>query len=327
MAPLLARPGQLCVIDITVPEPRVDLDTWRLSVDGDVPTPLSLTLPELLRLPLEERDLMMVCVHNPVGGPRTGCARWTGISLDDLLERAGAASDDGWLVAEAVDGYRNVLPLATARGHGFLAVGMAGQPLPREHGSPARLLIPGRHGQDGNLKWLRRLTVTSAPPPSYWGERGWQDGTYPVHPASRIDVPGQHQRIRPGAVTVRGYAWAPTVGVDTVQIQIDDGPWQDAVLGIDLGPDAWRPWHAAWQATPGQHELRVRCRTSAGQWQDETDTTPYPHGVRGIHAVTVHVGGGPAAPAVARLTTEAVRRLDWAGRSVAAWRRTGAPFR
>jgi DMSO/TMAO reductase YedYZ molybdopterin-dependent catalytic subunit len=60
-------------------------------------------------------------------------------------------------------GYTNVLPLETARAHGSLAVGMTGQPLPREHGSPARLLISGRHGQDGNLKWLRRLTVTNAP--------------------------------------------------------------------------------------------------------------------------------------------------------------------
>ncbi|WP_248963814.1 molybdopterin-dependent oxidoreductase [Sphaerisporangium perillae] len=327
LAPLLAAPGQLCVIDITVPEPRVDLDTWRLTVDGDVPTPLSLTLRELLQLPLEERDLMMICVHNTVGGSRMGCARWTGVGVGALLDRAGVAGDDAWLVAEAVDGYRNVLPIETARRRGFLAVGMAGQPLPREHGSPARLLIPGRHGQDGNVKWLRRLTVTAIPPPSYWGARGWRDGTYPVHPASRIDVPAQHQRVDPGTVTVRGYAWAPTVSVDAVQVQADGGPWQDAVLGIDLGPDAWRPWHATWHATPGRHELRVRCRTSAGQWQDEACATPYPHGVRGVHAVTVHVGGGPAAPAAQRLATEVATRVTWAARSVAAWRHTDDPVR
>ncbi|WP_456598876.1 molybdopterin-dependent oxidoreductase [Blastococcus sp. SYSU DS0616] len=320
VAPLLAEPGELVVIDVTVPEPRTDLGTWRLEVDGEVERPLSLTLRELLALPLEERDLLVICVHNPVGGDRMGCARWTGFGLADLLERAGVTDDDGWLVAEAVDGYANVLPLAVARRHGFLAVGMAGQPLPREHGSPARLLVSGRHGQDGNLKWLRRLTVTATPPPSYWGSRGWTDGTYPVHPASRIDAPGPHAHIQPGEVTIRGYVWAPPIGVDRVQLQIDGGPWTEATLGVDLGPDAWRPWAARWAATPGTHRLRVRCRTTTGQWQEEETTTPFPHGVRGLHAITVHVGGSPAGPALRRLVGLGVTRTSWAVRSVAAWR-------
>jgi DMSO/TMAO reductase YedYZ molybdopterin-dependent catalytic subunit len=319
-APLLAQPGEFVVIDVTVPEPRIDLDTWRLEVDGDVDKCLSLPLPELLALPLEERDLLMICVHNPVGGTRMGCARWTGIGLAELLEQAGAPGDDGWLIAEAVDGYTNVLPLQVARAHGFLAVGMAGQPLPREHGSPARLLVSGRHGQDGNLKWLRRLTVTDTPPLSYWGRRGWTDGTYPIHPAARIDTPGAHAHLEPGEVTVRGYAWAPPVGVDRVQLQVDGGPWTDAALGVDLGPDAWRPWTARWAATPGRHQLRVRCRATTGQWQDEDTATPYPHGVRGIHAVPVHVGGSAAGPALRRLVGEGVTRASWAVHSVAAWR-------
>jgi DMSO/TMAO reductase YedYZ molybdopterin-dependent catalytic subunit len=310
MAPLLSRPGELAVIDITVPEPRIDLDGWRLTIDGDVPTPLTLSLREVLTLPLEERDLLLICVHNPVGGPRMGCARWTGIALADLLDRAGITGDDGWLIAESVDGYTNVLPVGVARRHGFLAVGMAGQPLPREHGSPARLLVSGRHGQDGNLKWLRRLTVTATPPLSYWGRRGWHDGTYPVHPTARIDIPATHTRIEPGEVTVAGYAWAPPVGVDTVQVSVDGDPWTGATLGVDLGPDAWRPWTARWSATRGRHQLRVRCRTTTGQWQEErATTTPFPHGVSGIHTVTVHVGGGPVVPAVLRLGS--VRLPPW----------------
>ncbi|MFC4786314.1 molybdopterin-dependent oxidoreductase [Nocardioides sp. MAHUQ-72] len=321
--PLLLRPGDFPVIDITVPEPRIDPDVWRLEVggrDGEVHAPLTLTLRDLLAMPLTERDLLMVCVHNPVGGRRMGCARWTGIPLADLFERAGVLGDDGWLLVEAVDGYTNVLPLADARAHAFLALGMAGEPLPREHGSPARLLVPGRTGQDGNTKWVRKLTVTTTPPLSYWGRRGWLDGTYPVHPAARIDAPGRHARIESGMVTARGYAWAPPIGVDAVQLQVDDGPWVDADLGIDLGPDAWRPWSAEWRATPGRHELRVRCRTTTGQWQSDTSATPYPHGVRGLHAVALHVDGGPTGPSIRRLASETATRLTWAARSVAAWR-------
>ncbi|SNR88253.1 DMSO/TMAO reductase YedYZ, molybdopterin-dependent catalytic subunit [Geodermatophilus saharensis] len=319
LAPLLAEPGELPVIDVTVPEPRVDVDAWRLVVDGEVAEVLALSLHELLALPLDERDLLMVCVHNPVGGRRMGCARWTGLGVGELLDRAGHTGEDGWVVAEAVDGYTNVLPLDVAR-RAFLAVGMAGRPLPREHGSPARLLVPGRHGQDGNLKWLRRITVTAQPPPSYWGRRGWRDGTYPVHPASRIDAPADHSRVEAGRTTVRGYAWAPTVGVDRVQLRVDDGPWTDAALGVDLGPDAWRPWSAPWEATRGRHRLTVRCRTTDGRWQDETTSTPYPHGVHGAHGIGVQVGGNPATSAVRSLAGQAATRMGWATRSTAAWR-------
>jgi len=124
---------------------------------------------------------------------------------------------------------------------------------------------------------------------------------------------------RAGAVVVRGCAWAPPIGVDAVQLQVDDRPWTDAELGQDLGPDAWRPWSASWEATPGAHRLRVRCRIPAGQWQDEESATPYPHGVRGTHAITVHVGGDPLTAACRRLAATAGTRLGWAARSVAAW--------
>jgi hypothetical protein len=120
-----------------------------------------------------------------------------------------------------------------------------------------------------------------------------------VHPASRIDTPDAHERVEPGQVIVSGYAWAPPVGIDAVQLQVDGGPWT---------------------AAPGRHHLRVRCRTTAGTWQEETSTTPYPHGVRGVHARTVHVGGGVAGPVIRRLVCAVGIRAGWAGRSVAAWR-------
>ena len=145
-----------------------------------------------------------------------------------------------------------------------------------------------------------------------------------AQPLAPIGPPSTNSHLEPGEVTVRGYAWAPPVGVDRVQLQIDGGPWTDAALGIDLGPDARRPWTASWTATPGRHELRVRCRTAAGQWQEEATATPFPHGVRGIHVLPVHVGGHPAGSATRRLTDAAVIRASWAVRSVAAWRRPTA---
>ncbi|MGN6686723.1 MAG: molybdopterin-dependent oxidoreductase [Actinomycetales bacterium] len=319
VTPLLAEPDEFPVIDITVPEPRVDLTTWRLQLDG-AESGGSWSLRELLDLPLEERDLLLLCVHNPVGGSRMACARWTGIGLDALLTAAGVTRSHGWLVAEAVDGYTNVLPMADARAHGFLAFGIAGRPLPRGLGSPARLLVSGRHGQDGNLKWLRRLTVTDDPPLSYWRRRGWSSGDYPVRPGSRIDLPTSHAAVRPGPVTLRGYAWAPPVGVGEVQVRAD-GRWETAELGVDLGPHAWRPWSLTLDLPEGRQEIQVRCRALDGQWQSADAQPPFPHGPGGLHTVTLDVSGQdvPVRAAVHRLTDAVRSRADWTASSLKAW--------
>src|SRR4051794_30974941 len=91
-----------------------------------------------------------------------------------------------------------------------------------------------RHGQDGNIKRLRWLTVAATRPCPMWGKRGWADGTYPLlgFPQRRTQRPLLN---RTGTRSPSGYAWAPTVGLGTVRLQVDGGPRIDADLGSDLG--------------------------------------------------------------------------------------------
>ncbi len=146
-------------IDTALVIPRVSADGWKLTIDGDVERPYSLTFDELLRMPLIERDITLTCVSNEVGGPYVGGARWLGVRTKDLLERAGITP-----------GRRpDLQPLH--RGHDHLHPGAGPDRRPRGarrrrderraaarpmHGFPARLVTPGLYGFVGATKWLTR---------------------------------------------------------------------------------------------------------------------------------------------------------------------------
>ena len=335
LAPLITPPENLYKVDVTFPAPRVDPLRWRLCVDGDVDEPLELTLPELLSMDTAETDALLVCVHNPVGGHRMGNGRWTVVPLDALLDRAGLPDDlaadpaGAELVARAVDGFTVSMPLTEALDRALIAVGLGGRPLPFGNGFPARLLVPGRYGYAGNVKWLAGLEVRRTPAhggpsvPGYWTSRRWPANGGGVGASSRIDVPHAGARLSPGPVTVAGYAWAPPAGVRGVEVSVDDGPWQEARLADELSPLSWRAWTFRWDAAPGSHVLRVRCAGVGGD-QDERDAAPYPDGPTGVHAVPVLVGAGrwagPAGGALARLRHTARARVRLAVDSGRAWR-------
>ena len=103
--------------------------------------------------------MVMSCISNTVGGPLVGDARWIGVSLAALLPRAEPASSARAVMAHGADGYFDVAPLAVARNpETLVAFGMDGLLLPREHGFPARLLLPGRYGFK-SVKWLQEIEV------------------------------------------------------------------------------------------------------------------------------------------------------------------------
>nr|WP_329491983.1 Ig-like domain-containing protein [Kitasatospora sp. NBC_01246] len=120
-------------------------------------------------------------------------------------------------------------------------------------------------------------------------QRGW-DRTGEVRTASRIDVPAAFARVPGGDVTVAGTAWATHCGVAAVEVRVDGGPWQEAVLAADAGPDVWRQWHHTWRsATPGTHRLEVRATDATGAVQEETRRPPFPAGATGWHSTVVTV--------------------------------------
>ena len=333
LSPLYTPPEHFYVTDVQLTHPVIDLERWRLRVGGMVDRPLELSLTALLELGPIELDATLVCVHNPVGGPRVGSARWLGVPVRKLLDAAGVQLDGEQLVARSVDGFTAGVPLEDlADGRpALVAVAMDGRPLPVEHGFPARLLVPGLWGADANTKWLTELEVTTwGAVRDYWDRRGWPRRPSAVRPGSRIDVPANRAVLHAGPVTVAGVAWAPPGGVEGVDVSIDDGPWVPAELAAEVAPTMWRQWRTTWQAATGAHRLRVRTR---GRDRDQRGhrEPPYPVGASGFHEVKILVTETP--PSSARRATgraaaafdDVSRRIMLGAGALPAWRARGYP--
>jgi len=280
-------------VDTRLSLPTVDIDTWRLTIDGDVGRLVTLSFEDLAAMPLIERDITLTCVSNEVGGRYVGGARWLGVRLSDVLDRADIRrSSADQILSTDVAGMTISTPLSIALDgrDSMIAIGMNGEPLPREHGFPARLIVPGLYGFVGATKWITRMTLTTyARQNAYWTKRGWATDA-PIKPSSRIDTPRPFETVRSGMVTVGGIAWAQdSGGVAAVEVSIDDAPWQTVTLGPTAGQDYWRQWFLRWKAAPGRHTIAARAVAANGSTQSATRATPFPDGSSGIQRVVVTV--------------------------------------
>ncbi|MGA8044851.1 MAG: molybdopterin-dependent oxidoreductase [Dermatophilaceae bacterium] len=291
ISPLRTPTADFYRIDTALTLPRVDLDSWRLRIEGDVDNPYELSFDELLAMPLIERDITLNCVSNGVGGPYIGSTRWLGVRTADLLAEAGVRSSADQILSRSVDGMTISTPVQalTDDREAIVAIAMDGAPLPQRNGFPARLVTPGLYGYVGATKWLESLTATTyAAEQAYWTERGWAERG-PVKTQARIDTPAPLRPIGSGTTAIGGVAWAQGRGIERVEVRIDDGPWTEAVLGDDVGIDYWRQWYLPWEATSGRHTLVVRATDGTGDLQTEERADVFPDGATGWHSVVVTV--------------------------------------
>ncbi len=277
-------------IDTALTVPRVGIDGYTLSVTGSVDRPMELSYRDLLARELIESDITMTCVSNEVGGKLVGNARWLGARLDDLLAEAGIQAGADQIVGRSVDRYTCGFPVAALDGRdAMVAIGMNGEPLPLEHGFPARLIVPGLYGYVSATKWLKEIELTTfADFDHYWVDRGWA-AEAPIKTQSRIDTPGPLARIASGPRAVAGVAWAQTRGIEKVEVRIDDGDWQETELAPELNDTTWRQWRIAWEATPGRHDLACRATDATGEVQTQERARPIPDGASGWHSIVVLV--------------------------------------
>lgn len=292
ITPFRTPAGDFYRVDTRLDVPVVDSAGWSLTIDGDVRRPFTISFDELLRLPMIERDITLTCVSNSVGGPYVGGARWLGVPLRTLLERAQVTARPDQILSTDVDGMTISTPLALATDgrDAMVAVGMNGAPLPREHGFPARLVIPGLYGFISATKWVTRLTLTTyAEHTAYWTQRNWATNA-PIKISSRIDTPRPLAQLTSGDVVVGGVAWAQeNGGVAKVEVRVDGGPWQRAHLGPSGGNDYWRQWYFRWHASSGSHSLACRVSDGAGNTQTAVRAMPFPSGSSGIESIEVTV--------------------------------------
>jgi len=292
LTPLFTPNEDFYRIDTALRVPAVEPSGWRLEVRGLVDRPFSLTYEELLELPQIEADITLACVSNEVGGDLVGNARWQGVPLSALLERAGVQPGGTQLIGRSVDGFTAGFPTVTALdvAEAMVAVGMNGEPLPAEHGFPARLVVPGLYGYVSATKWLSAIELTGWEEQGYWIPRGWaKEG--PIKTQARIDVPRAGSPLPAGRAVIAGVAWAPTRGVEGVEVSVDDGPWRPAELAERLDVDCWRQWFLPWDAAPGEHVLRARATDGSGEVQTDQRTPVAPDGAAGYPVRRVVVTG------------------------------------
>ncbi|MFD3506243.1 molybdopterin-dependent oxidoreductase [Nocardia sp. NPDC058666] len=275
-------------IDTALIVPQVSTDSWTLRIHGMVEQEITLTWDDLLRRTPVQRLVTLACVSNPINGDLIGNARWLGYRLDELLAEARPLPDADMVLSHSKDGWTAGSPLSvlTDGRDALLAIGMNGEPLPIQHGYPARLVVPGLFGYVSATKWVTELEVTRFDKATaYWTRRGWS-AHGPIKTGTRIDTP--RSRIPRGRTVIAGVAWAQHRGVTGVEVQIDNGDWRPARLSTEVTIDTWRQWTYDWDATPGQHTVRARAFDPAGP-QTAVSQDVVPDGATGYPTLAIQV--------------------------------------
>lgn len=293
LSPVVVPNADFYRIDTAFAVPSVDIQEWTLTIKGRVDRPYAVTYADLLDMRMIERDVTLSCVSNRVGGNLVGNARWLGVPLGEILDRAGVSDNAEQVVARSVDGFTVGFPVETVYDgrEALLAVGMNGEPLPFEHGFPARLVVAGLYGYVSATKWLSEIELTGWDEfDAYWIPRGWAKEA-PIKTQSRIDRPTPAERIGPETFTVAGVAWAPPRGISKVEVQLGEGqPWLEADLAEALSVNTWVQWKLDWpNPTPGEHIITCRATDGEGVLQEELERPPAPDGATGWHSQPVLV--------------------------------------
>ncbi|MFL5796659.1 MAG: molybdopterin-dependent oxidoreductase [Actinomycetota bacterium] len=285
LSPEITPNGRFYTVNEELFPPDVDPDTWRLEIGGLVDRPFRLTYRQLTAMPAVEQYMTLECISNKIGGDLISTAKWTGVPLPHLLRRAGVQPGALEVVSRSVDGFSDSIPLEDAmRPTTLIAFGMNGTMLPRAHGFPARILVPGYYGMK-QPKWLGSVEVVDRPFRGYWEQRGWIKEAV-VKTMSRIDSP------RPGTVggpvTVAGIAFAGDRGISRVEVSVDGGrSFTDAEVRTALSEFTWRQWRYRFIPRPGTVAILVRATDGAGRTQTSAVTPPEYSGATGLDGVEV----------------------------------------
>jgi len=282
-------------------QPEVDNGSYRLKVTGMVDNELEFSLQDLLERDQFEQQIGFECGGN---GQRLfhgliGNGLWGGVSLASMLEQAGIQAGAKEIVffgsdigteeirgREVEKAFARSLSIEDAmRPQNMLAMQMNGEPLPHYHGKPVRLIVPGWYGV-ANVKWLNQIHVQDT---RYMGrfmgrdyvtlkkdnvggiERWVENSVTKMNLKSAIirvvDTGGRHR--------VQGFVLNDGTPIDSVEVKIDDGPWQRAELNPRSTQFSWKLFNFNWDdATPGEHTLVSRVTDINGHVQATAEELP-----------------------------------------------------
>lgn len=287
--------------------PTVNLNDWRLHIDGEVATPLTLTMDDLKKLPPVELVSVVECAGNgrgfaepPVPGLQwtngsVGNGRWRGVRLADVLKRAGLKDSATEILFNGAD-----VPLGTMQDfrrtitakkaldpNTLLAYEMNGVTLPVKHGFPLRVVAPG-WASDSWVKWVTNITVLDKEFDGFWMKNAYRKPDHAIAPGSAmspdkmvpvtslrvksvIATPTDGSTIRLGdTVMVKGVAWSGDKGpVASVDVSTDGGrTWKGAALGPDKSQFGWRQWAFSFRPTrESYYNVMARAKDVNGDTQ------------------------------------------------------------
>ena len=289
---------------------EIDPDTFTVEVKGKVDKPLKLSLAELKRMPSVEIVAVNQCSGNSrgffeprvaggqLGNGAMGNARWKGVTLKAVLDRAGVQKDARQVTFNGLDtaivdktpDFVKALDIDQARdGEVMLAYAMNGQDLPFLNGFPLRLVVPGYYGTYW-VKHLSEITVIDSVFDGFWMKSAYRipdndcnctpPGTPPktTIPIGRFTVRSFITSVVDGAkvaagqqIVLKGIAFDGGTGIKEVAVSTDDGKsWTPAKLGQDLGKYSFREWQLPVTLAAGPHALKVRATSNGGQTQPMT---------------------------------------------------------
>ncbi len=169
-------PGQAEVTEWPVltygPTPHIPLESWRLTIDGEVNRPLTLDWETFNKLP---KATMKTDIHCVTRWSRLGM-EWEGVYIDELIAQAGGLTDKAhFLIATSEGDYTTNLPLADVTSErAMVATTADGEPLAAEHGGPARLFVPHLYFWK-SAKWIQKLTFVTKDHPGFWEVNGYHN--------------------------------------------------------------------------------------------------------------------------------------------------------
>ena len=301
-------PNDLYYVRSHLPTPNIQLNTWRLTVDGEVNQSLNLTMKEIHGFKGIDRTVTLECSGNgrafadpPVPGVQwekgaVGTARWTGISLRDVLAKAQLKPTAKHVILNgadvpirAVPDFVRSIPIEKAmHPDTILAYRMNGADIPIHHGFPLRLIVPGWEAA-ASTKWIVNIRVSEMEAGGFFMQNAYRLPKQPVAPGTAVDPkdmvpytalnvksifthPLDGATFRTGAaVELRGFAWAGEADITRVDVSTDSGgTWSAAALDRDKAKYTWRRFRYLWRpARSGSFVVMSPAVDSQGRRQPE----------------------------------------------------------
>lgn len=293
--------------------PDIDLQTWRLRVEGCVSQSLELSYEDIVAMPSTTVLATLECAGNgrqflvpapqgvqwQLGG--IGTAEWVGVPLSAILERAGLTPKASEIVFRGADcghvdsvekpappgliHFERGVPLAKAISDVILAYKMNGAELTPAHGFPLRVIVPGWYAV-ASVKWLTRILVSEHPFDGYYQSLDYtyysrESGEAVRVPITKLHVKAEIARPQLNEVLPRdreyeifGAAWSGESEIARVEVSTDGGgTWLEATLLGKAKPNAWRLWKFDWRTPSTPQAVTLLARAT----DDQGNTQPVQH--------------------------------------------------